>query len=175
MKQTFFLGANTGSGFYSLYEQFPPKGAFLHIIKGGPGTGKSGFMRRISQEAQAKGYDVQEVLCSGDPDSLDGLYIPALEQAWVDGTAPHVSEPRHFGADSDYINLGAYCRLPLSQEDRDRIIALTGEYRELYRQAYGMLSQAKALHDQLEAVYKPYMDFEALSAFTEAEIVKLFS
>ena len=36
------------------------------------------------------------------------------------------------------------------------------------------LRQAKALHDELEAVYRPYMDFGALTAFTGAEIRRLF-
>ena len=78
MTSTYFLGANSAQGFYSLYGGFPPRSGFLHIIKGGPGTGKSGFMRAIGSEAERRGMDVEYVLCSGDPDSLDGVYIPAL-------------------------------------------------------------------------------------------------
>ena len=69
----------------------------------------------------SQGLDVEYVLCSGDPDSLDGVYIPALRAAWCDGTAPHVTEPRIFGASGDYVNLGSFCRLPLSVEDARRI------------------------------------------------------
>ena len=39
-------------------------------------------------------------------------------------------------------------------------------------QAMEKLKQAKALHDELEAVYKPYMDFPALDGFTAQEIEK---
>ena len=78
LDQTFFLAANSGQGFTSLYDGFPGEGQFLHIIKGGPGTGKSGFMRRIREAAQARGLDTVSILCSGDPDSLDGLLVPAL-------------------------------------------------------------------------------------------------
>ena len=176
MNQTYFLGANCGKGFVSLYDGFPPeKITFLHILKGGPGTGKSGFMRRIGEAAEGRGYDVHYVLCSGDPDSLDGVYIPALHQAWVDGTAPHVVEPRHFGADSDYINLGDFVRLPMTERDREEVQRLTAEYRALYAEAYEKLRQAKELHDALEAVYKPYVDFSALTAFTEKTIQVAFS
>ena len=175
MIQTYFLGANCGKGFVSLYAGFPPGGAFLHILKGGPGTGKSGFMRRIGEAAEARGIDVHYVLCSGDPDSLDGVYIPALHQAWVDGTAPHVVEPRHFGVDSDYVNLGDFVRLPMAEKDREEVRRLTKEYRALYAEAYEKLRQAKELHDQLEAVYKPYVDFSALTAFTEKTIQVAFS
>ena len=176
MTQTYFLGANTGKGFVSLYAGFPPQeGVFLHIIKGGPGTGKSGFMRRLGTEAEKRGLEVQYVLCSGDPESLDGVFIPALHAAWVDGTAPHVVEPRHFGADSDYVDLGRFVRLPMSEKDREEIRRLTAAYRECYREAYEKLAEAGSLHDQLEAVYKPYMDFAALTAFTEQCVKDLFS
>ncbi|MBQ6465019.1 MAG: hypothetical protein IJJ43_01965, partial [Oscillospiraceae bacterium] len=41
--------------------------------------------------------------------------------------------------------------------------------------AFGALRRAKALHDELEAVYRPYMDFAALTDFTEAEIARIFA
>lgn len=150
MDQTYFLAANSGQGFYSLYDGFPGEGCFLHIIKGGPGTGKSGFMRRIREAAQMRGLDTVSVLCSGDPDSLDGLLIPALGQAWVDGTAPHVREPLLFGADADYVNLGQFCRLPLAEKDRDRALALNKAYKARYEAAYGHLSASAALESAEE-------------------------
>lgn len=144
----YFLGANSRRGFYSLYDSFPPgEGSFLHIIKGGPGNGKSGFMRRLAVAAEEKGLDVEYVLCSGDPDSLDGIYIPALHQAWCDGTAPHVTEPAFFAVDSDYVNLGSFCRLPISSPDGERIQQLNRTYKGLYRQAYALLSAAASVRD----------------------------
>ena len=174
MDRSYFLAANSGRGFFSLYDQFPPAGAFLHIIKGGPGTGKSSFMRRIREAAQQRGYDTETILCSGDPDSLDGLYIPALGLAWVDGTAPHVQEPEVFGGTADYVNLGAYCPTPLSAEDRARAAALTEAYRACYAQAQEKLAEGKRLHDELEAIYRPNVDFAALTSFTDETIEKLF-
>ncbi len=145
MDQTIFLAANSGQGFYSLCDGFPGEGCFLHIVKGGPGTGKSGFMRRLCEAARSRGLDTVSVLCSGDPDSLDGLAVPALGQAWVDGTAPHVREPRLFGADADYVNLGRFCRLPLADNDRDRAMALNRAYKARYKAAYAHLEAAAAL------------------------------
>ncbi len=153
LDQTFFLAANSGQGFYSLYDGFPGELYFLHIIKGGPGTGKSGFMKRIRKEAQTRGFDTVSILCSGDPDSLDGLLIPALHRAWVDGTAPHIREPGLFGVDSDYVNLGQFCRLPLAERDRAKAQALNREYKALYKTAYehlaavAALEKAEELHD----------------------------
>ena len=146
MEISYFLGANSKDGFSSLYSGFAAgEGDRLHIIKGGPGTGKSGLMRKIGAAAERQGLDVEYVLCSGDPDSLDGVYIPALKQGWVDGTAPHVGEPRCFGVDSDYVNLGCFCRLPVSEGDAREIIRLNGEYKALYDRAYAYLQAAAAL------------------------------
>lgn len=145
MDHTFFLAANSGQGFYSLYDGFPGASAFLHIIKGGPGTGKSGFMKRIRRAVQERGLDTESIPCSGDPESLDGLLVPALGQAWVDGTAPHIREPGLFGADSDYVNLGQFCRLPLGEQDRAKAQALNREYKALYKTAYEHLAAAAAM------------------------------
>ena len=162
LDQTFFLAANSGRGFFSLYADFPGDGAFLHIVKGGPGTGKSGFLRRIRTAAQERGLGTETILCSGDPDSLDGLYVPALGQAWVDGTAPHVREPGVFGADSDYVNLGRFCRLPLREEDRQRAAALNRSYKAKYAEAYRLL-EAAALLAEAEERPDPALTAEAIA------------
>ena len=146
MTNTYFLGANSAGGFFSLYEQFAARpGDRLHVIKGGPGTGKSGFMRRIGEAAEKRGYDVEYVLCSGDPDSLDGVYIPSLKQGWADGTAPHILDPGLFGVGGDYVNLGSFCRLPLLEADGAEIRRLNRAYKELYARAYDYLSAAARL------------------------------
>lgn len=146
MKLSYFLGANSKDGFASLYSGFAAgEGDRLHIIKGGPGTGKSGFMKKIGAAAEKTGMDVEYVPCSGDPDSLDGVYIPALKQGWVDGTAPHVGEPRFFGVDADYVNIGRFCRLPVSDHDAREIRRLNAEYKALYDRAYAYLNAAASL------------------------------
>ncbi len=96
----YFLGGNTPTGFYSLYHQLsdPTRMRALYIIKGGPGSGKSSLMRRVERHAQAAGLETQEVLCSGDPDSLDAVILPQLRAALVDGTAPQGVVPKgHLG------------------------------------------------------------------------------
>lgn len=145
MVSEYFLGANTGDGFYSLYDGFGRgEDDFLHVIKGGPGTGKSGYMRRIGALAEAEGLDVEYILCSGDPDSLDGVYLPELGLGWADGTAPHVMDPAFFGASGDYENLGAFCDTAATRAHRKEIEALTRLYRGFYDRAYACLRAAEA-------------------------------
>lgn len=170
MVKTYFLGANSKQGFYSLYDQFPPRAAMLHIIKGGPGTGKSGFMRRIGEAAEKRGLDVEYVLCSGDPDSLDGVYIPELNAAWVDGTAPHVGEPRCFAVDADYVNIGQFLTLPFSQEEKDYVNQISRRYKALYDKAYAYISAAAAVR----AAAAPPVLSEKESAAAKKKITAAF-
>ena len=150
MNTRFFLGANSGSGFYSLYDDFAHgEGDFLYLIKGGPGGGKSGFLKKVAQKAESLHYDVEYILCSGDPDSLDGVYIPALHCGLTDATAPHAAEPRRFGYDSCYVNLGQFC----SRSSDDRIAEYHEKYKRMYRAAYSYLAAAA----ELESAGIPYL------------------
>ena len=87
----YFLGANSPTGFYSLYDQLlPPEEArAIYIRQGGPGCGKSTLMRQVGARAEAAGHTPEYIICSGDPDSLDAVLLPDLGVALVDGTAPH--------------------------------------------------------------------------------------
>ena len=160
MKQStalsFFLGANSASGFYSLYDQFCcGKSDYLYIIKGGPGTGKSTFMRRIGTEAEQRGLDVEYIFCSGDPDSLDGVYIPALRKGWVDGTTPHAQEPKLFGISGEYMDLGRFCNKDSLQAKRDEITVLQSKYKKHYDHAYNFLHAAGAIFRYVPETLSP--------------------
>ena len=146
-KIQYFLGGNTPSGFYSLYHQLSDSSRMraLYIIKSGPGSGKSSLMRRVERHAQAMGLETEEVLCSGDPDSLDAVILPELGAAVVDGTAPHVMEPQCPGVVERYIDLsGFYDRAGL-QPIKEQILAATAEYQGHYKRVYRCLGAAGEL------------------------------
>lgn len=107
MTTNFFLGACGPKSFSSQYASLLEELDTLNIIKGGSGCGKSTFMKRIGQAAESHGLDVSYIHCSSDPASLDGVILPALSLGYVDGTAPHVLEPKLCGGSMNYINFGA--------------------------------------------------------------------
>jgi len=90
-KMQYFLGANSAQGFVSLYHELmdESRASAIYILKGGAGCGKSTLMKKVGEEMERQGFAVEYVLCSGDPDSLDGIVIPEKAVAIVDGTAPH--------------------------------------------------------------------------------------
>lgn len=91
----FFAGANSGEGFQNLFpEMVDLEDTYdLMVLKGGPGVGKNTFMREIGRSMEAAGTPVEYLWCSGDPDSLDGVVLPELHCAVVDGTSPHDTAP----------------------------------------------------------------------------------
>jgi len=106
----YFAGGNTARGFVSCFEDILPKALQkrMYYIKGGPGVGKSTLMKRFAKAAEEKGLEVEYFHCSSDPDSLDGVSLPALGIGMMDGTAPHVYDPAVPGARDTLISLGDF-------------------------------------------------------------------
>ena len=140
----FFLGANTARGFYSLYSELadPEAGDRVWYIKGGPGNGKSTFMRRVADAAAAAGRTVERFPCSGDPDSLDAVYIREEQTAYVDATSPHVQEPSLPGAGGRYLDLSVFYK-PGLEKERQSIRRCFRQYREQYARCYDLLRAAE--------------------------------
>lgn len=154
-----FLGANSGEGFYSLYDQLlGGRLDDLVILKGSAGCGKSSFMRRVGEAMERAGERVVYVRCSGDPDSLDGAIFLDRRAAIVDGTAPHVLEPRYAVACERYVDLTRFCDVDAAKARRAEIIAQSDAYRAHYRSAYHVLramdevasERCTALHAQMD-------------------------
>ncbi|MDD4262209.1 MAG: hypothetical protein PHS89_08440, partial [Syntrophaceticus schinkii] len=77
-----FPGGNTCLGFYSFYNYIIGEDAQrIWVLKGGPGTGKSTFMKQIGKELLERGIDLEFHWCSSDRDSLDALAIPSHQLA----------------------------------------------------------------------------------------------
>lgn len=143
MTTYYFLGANTPDGFYSLYDKYIRDNDRLYIIKGSPGCGKSTFMKKLAEKMSEIGTDTELIYCSGDPDSLDGVYFPELHTAYVDGTAPHVIEPVYAGVRENYLNFGDGLDMDGLWEHKDTIKALNRKYKAEYKKAYSSLQVAR--------------------------------
>jgi len=115
--------------------------------------GKSTMMRKIGEEFTAKGYEIEYHCCSSDNGSLDGVRIIELGIVLLDGTAPHVVDPKHPGAVDEIINLGDYWNEAEIRKSRDEIVKLTREVSRLFNKAYGYLAQARILSDEIESYY----------------------
>ncbi len=165
--KNFFAGGNTAHGFTSLFDSSLQGLDRIYILKGGPGTGKSSLIRYIGDHLANNGHDILFIHCASDSDSLDGLIVPALKIGIVDGTAPHVIEPKLPGAVEQYVNLGEAWNAAELNEQRDSIGALNYQIKQAYERAYAGFAEALRIHDEWEAVYFETMDFAAADELTD--------
>jgi DNA replication protein DnaC len=155
-----FAGGNTSRGFFSLYSNIIDQEATrIIVIKGGPGVGKSTFMKYIGDSMVEKGHDVEYFHCSSDPESLDGLVIPGLRVALIDGTAPHIVDPRFPGAVDEILHLGDYWDEAAMRSHRQEIIRLTKEVGCLFQRAYRFLRAAGDILDDWSDANSEALDF----------------
>ena len=155
----FFLGANSGEGFQNLFSQITDlEDTYdLMVLKGGPGVGKNTFMREIGRAMEAAGTPVEYLWCSGDPDSLDGVVLPGLRCAVVDGTSPHVVEPRYPAAVDRYVDLGRFYDLTAAKAAAGEVKTHTHAYQAAYVRAYRNLKAARQVElDAFAAVRRGF-------------------
>ena len=157
-----FPGSNTPAGFLSFYREGLKGTEHVFILKGGPGCGKSTLMRKIGLHMLERGYDVEFWQCSSDNDSLDGVRIPALSVAIVDGTAPHTLDPLYPGAVEEIVNLGEHWQSAALRRQQEEIISLSQRISERYAFCYGKLREAGALLETEQAENSDHADTSIL-------------
>lgn len=172
-----FPGGNTAKGFVSFYDYLCfPKRNKIFVMKGGPGVGKSTFMRQIGTSLAEAGFDVEFHNCSSDNGSLDGVYIPSIGVGILDGTAPHVVDPKHPGAVDEIVHLGDYWDEPAMRKNTAGVVAGFTENARLFRCAYANLASAKVHLDEYEAYYKDLgtLNISGLNGRTRELIGEIF-
>ena len=154
----YFAAANASDGFYSrfpaLFDPACGKWQKIYIIKGGPGTGKSSFLKRAAEHAEGKGYTVERYYCSADPNSLDGIRIPACGIAMLDGTAPHTVDAVYPGAVEEIINMGMFFDVRVLREKTEVIRALCEEHKAHHAAARRYLRAAGAMREQQLSLFE---------------------
>ncbi len=168
----YFAASNSCRGFCNYYgDLFSDRMVDrLYIIKGGPGTGKSHFMKVVARRARAVGYRVTEYACSSDPASLDGLMLnregsPTL--GFLDGTAPHVREPVLPGVKEEIINLGQFWNSRLLAGQSDTIRALTAGKSSAYGRAYAYLAACGEVDRAVESLMENCAHGDRLNALAD--------
>lgn len=164
MQKQFFAGGNTGFGFYSLFHYIAaPDNEQLLIIKGGPGTGKSTLMKQVGARMMEEGFAVEGFHCSSDPASLDGLSVPALGFAVVDGTSPHLIDPGLPGAYDEIINLGTCWDAGRLKPHKKEIAALIRQNSDFFLRAYQYLKEAYTVMEKIRYLMAQAMDYHGVN------------
>ncbi len=170
----YYAGGNTAKGFYSLYESALEDLERVYILKGGPGTGKSSLMKKIGDIMESKSLNVEYLHCSSDNDSIDGVILPEYKVGIVDGTAPHIIEPKAPGVIEEYVNLGVAWDSQKLANDKQTILTLNKDIASKFQIAYKTFAEALAAHDEIEEIYISNMNFDKANQLTDEVISLLY-
>lgn len=164
MNHRYFAASNSADGFKNYYSEVFSRADFVYIIKGGPGTGKSSLMKKFARSAEDSGAVCEYYFCSSDPSSLDGVLIFSKNGVigMLDGTAPHISEPKFPGAREQIVNLGECWDVSLLQKQKNEIIALSERKSAEYKNAYTYLRSVGNLRAVSEGFLSGAVDFDKL-------------
>ena len=169
-EDAYFVASNSAGGFRSWYsETFDDRRiGRLYAIKGGPGTGKSRFMRDVANAGCAAGWRAEMIYCSSDPDSLDGIILtregrPGI--AVLDATAPHVYEPHRPGYREEIVNLGEFWDAERLRGEQDTLDRLNTEKAAAYRRAYRYLAGVGEMSENARELVAPFLRERAIQRF----------
>lgn len=167
IKKSFFIGANTSHGFVRCADDVFEGLDRIYVIKGGPGCGKSTFMKRVAEQIEKSGARVERYFCSSDESSLDGIASLSLGIGMIDGTSPHVYEAKYLGAKEIYLDFSELLNAGFLSQLKETVKSCADLKSECYASAYKYLYIAEHLREEKEKLL--YTCYDAKKADKAAE------
>lgn len=170
-----FPGANSVDGFYSFFDYIIPSDVNkVFCLKGGPGVGKSSFMKKIARYFVNIGYEIELHHCTSDPTSIDGVLIKGLGVVLLDATAPHIVEPKLPGAVSEILNFGEFWRVKEIESNKEKIKSCDEEINDSFQRAFKFLKSVEPIYLDIEQKNSKCMKWEKVNKLTDKFISDLF-
>ena len=169
VERRIFFGSNTPDGFVGWFDGIVDNYGLrkLYILKGGSGVGKAtfigGFANAFIEKARAENacLTVEYLMCSADPTSLDGVILHEFGIAMIDGTHPHIVDPKYPGIIDEIVDLGQFIgQISATQEE---LFEIKQKRKECFARAFEELERARVLHMQIEDRYRAVMDWDGIN------------
>ena len=171
----FFLGANSPQGFFSLFDELehPHESWHTFLIKGGPGCGKSGFLKKTAA-LHSDEEQMELCPCSSDPDSLDAVILPRRHISLMDATAPHAKEAAIPAVRHTILSFGDQLNGSALQEKRREIEAICASSPEYYKLAVSYLYAAQVFLQNSYEIADHAADREKIEGYARRFAAKHF-
>lgn len=162
----YFLGSSSPQGYVSRPDQLGEPGSWrCWVVQGGAAASRSAVIARARRAMEGRDALVEELVCSGDPSTLDGAIFPGCRVSIADGDPPHAIQPRHPGAYEEMVSLWDCLDRRALWDAREEIIRLEREGERLERDAGGYLYAAGALTGELASMGAAATDRGKLLAY----------
>ncbi len=162
MNLKYFMGISTAKGydteFYIEHESF-----YGYYIKGGPGTGKSTLMKKLSDAFPDENKSFY--YCSSDPKSLDAVVFEDKKFFIADATSPHEGNVKLPFVTGEIIDLASSLEQDKLRDVKDKIIYLNEQNQVCHSLVKKYLSEISVLEEKLISVGKEKIKKIALEKF----------
>lgn len=164
--QEYFLGSASPDGFKSAFDKLIfDSGCFTYIIKGTAGSGKSTLMKKLAEAFPNEPKDIY--YCSADPFSADAVHFKDKGIIIVDGTSPHVFEPKYPCAEQVIVDAGACLEKNMLYSRRKEIVSVTDEYSQCHLRCRRYLSALSSVAADMSQAGRYALLRNKLNGFTE--------
>lgn len=154
-----FATAFTPNGIITYVKGLSSQFENIHVLKGGPGLGKTTILKAIGSEAQKKGYFVEYLHDPLIPERIENLIIPELSTGIF--TTNEIS--RTYFDTNDY-NLKDLCYKKSISSRLNDIVWDKQEFDHLIDKSISCIQNAHSLHDELETYYIDAMNFDMINS-----------
>lgn len=134
----------------------------VYILKGAPGTGKSTFIRFIGGSMAERGYEVEYWVSALDAFNPEGVHIPQLDTAVVNGSGTACLEPRYPNVTEYLVNLGEYLDKDAVQEQALKIIGHIQGQEKGHKEAIAYLQKAGEAYRQIKKGHVSHLNMGRL-------------
>lgn len=163
-----FATAFTPNGIVTYINELAKKYEKTYVFTGGPGTGKSGILKYLYNEAIKRGLYVEVFHHPLTPDKIEHILIPQLSLAFLSDNEINSNE---FNGTKVYMQ--TFQNSNTLNKNEKAIKESKDTFYTLLNKGLSIISHAKELHDEMEKYYIDNMDFSKLNILTENVINKI--
>ncbi len=170
-----FTSSNTSRGFHTFIPELLEGLRHIFVLKGAPGSGKSSCIRYIGESVSDQGYEIEFWISAMDPMNPEGVYIPQMEAAVVNGSLPLVIEPKYPGITDTTINFSDCLDKQALKNYGQEIMGLFDSKEQQNQRAVFILGEAVQIKEQMiktAAEHRNSSKIEALINRLEERIFK---
>jgi len=169
-----FTSSNTCQGFHSFISDLVKPLQRVYILKGAPGTGKSTFIRLLGEALAERGYEVDFWLSAADPLNTEGVYLPRLGLAVVNGSQGLSLDPHYPGATGEIVQLEDFQDRQALRSHSREIINLVDRLEAENQRVGHTMKQAADAREEIKKMTSQRLVLEKINGLTERLEEELF-